>query len=137
MYAAHGFVALYSNPHGSTRYGEEFGTSFTRNIQATDYKDLMTGVDMMVAKGSIDPKRLAVTGDSGGRLLKAWIIGHPDRFAAAVSQYPVSNGITQAGTADLGYLFAALWMKSMPWENPRQYMEHSPVSSRRTSRGRP
>ena len=114
MYAAHGFVVLYSNPRGSTGYGEEFGRSFTRNIQAADYKDLMAGVDMMLAKGYIDPKRLAVTGGSGGGLLTAWIIGHTDRFAAAVSQYPVTNWITQAGTADLGYLFAALWMKSMP-----------------------
>src|SRR5258706_491555 len=81
----------------------------------------------MIAKGYIDPKKLCVTGGSGGGLLTAWIIGHTDRFAAAVSQYPVTNWITQAGTADGGYTHAALWMKSMPWDNPQQFMDHSPI----------
>jgi dipeptidyl aminopeptidase/acylaminoacyl peptidase len=87
----------------------------------------MKGVDGMIAKGYIDPKKLCVTGGSGGGLLTAWIIGHTDRFAAAVSQYPVTNWITQAGTADGGYYHGALGMKSLPWENPKQYIDHSPV----------
>jgi dipeptidyl aminopeptidase/acylaminoacyl peptidase len=82
---------------------------------------------MMLTKGYIDPKRLAVTGGSGGGLLTAWIIGHTDRFAAAVSQYPVTNWITQVGTADGGYYHAASWMSAMPWDNPKQYLEHSPI----------
>ena len=87
----------------------------------------MRGVDAVIARGYIDPKRLAVTGGSGGGLLTAWIIGHTDRFAAAVSQYPVTNWITQVGTADGGYQHAAVWMKAMPWENPEQYLSHSPI----------
>ena len=127
MYAARGFVVLYTNPRGSTGYGEEFGNIIHTKYPGDDFKDLMTGVDVMLGKGYIDAKRLGVTGGSGGGLLTAWIIGHTDRFAAAVSQYPVTNWITQVGTADGGYHHAASWMKSMPWENPRQYMEHSPV----------
>jgi acylaminoacyl-peptidase len=87
----------------------------------------MAGVDLMLGKGYIDSKRLGVAGGSGGGLLTAWIIGHTDRFAAAVSQYPVTNWITQAGTADGGYYYAAVWMKGMPWDNPKQFMEHSPI----------
>jgi acylaminoacyl-peptidase len=126
-YAARGYVVLYTNPRGSTGYGEHFGNVIHLNYPGDDYQDLMRGVDAMLAKGYIDPKRLAVTGGSGGGLLTAWIIGHTDRFAAAVSQYPVTDWITQAGSADLGYLFAALWMKAMPWENPEQYLKHSPI----------
>jgi dipeptidyl aminopeptidase/acylaminoacyl peptidase len=127
MYAGRGFVVLYTNPRGSTGYGEEFGEIIHTKYPGDDYKDLMAGVDMMLAKGYIDPKRLAVTGGSGGGLLSAWIIGHTDRFAAAVVQYPVTNWITQVGTADGGYYHAASWMAAMPWENPQQYLEHSPV----------
>jgi dipeptidyl aminopeptidase/acylaminoacyl peptidase len=127
MYAGRGFVVLYTNPRGSTGYGEQFGEIIHTKYPGDDFKDLMAGVDMMVAKGYIDPKRLAVTGGSGGGLLTAWIIGHTDRFAVAVSQYPVTNWITQVGTADGGYHHAASWMAAMPWENPQQYMEHSPV----------
>ncbi|MDP8979182.1 MAG: S9 family peptidase [Acidobacteriota bacterium] len=125
--AARGFVVLYTNPRGSTGYGEEFGNIIHTKYPGDDYTDLMKGVDAMIAKGYIDPKKLCVTGGSGGGLLTAWIIGHTDRFAAAVSQYPVTNWITQAGTADGGYTHAALWMKSMPWDNPQQFMDHSPI----------
>jgi acylaminoacyl-peptidase len=125
--AARGFVVLYTNPRGSTGYGEEFGNIIHTNYPGDDFTDLMKGVDKMVEKGYVDPKKLCVTGGSGGGLLTAWVIGHTDRFAAAVSQYPVTNWITQAGTADGGYTHSALWLKSFPWDNPKQFMDHSPV----------
>ena len=86
--AARGYVVLYMNPRGSTGYGEEFGNIIHTHYPGDDYKDLMIGVDKMIEKGYIDPKKLCVTGGSGGGLLTAWVIGHTDRFAAAVSQYP-------------------------------------------------
>jgi dipeptidyl aminopeptidase/acylaminoacyl peptidase len=125
--AARGFVVLYLNPRGSTGYGEEFGNIIHTKYPGDDFTDLMKGVDQMVAKGYIDPKKLCVTGGSGGGLLTAWTIGHTDRFAAAVSQYPVTDWITQAGTADGGYVHSALWLKAFPWEQPQQFLEHSPI----------
>jgi dipeptidyl aminopeptidase/acylaminoacyl peptidase len=125
--AARGFVVLYLNPRGSTGYGEEFGNIIHTKYPGDDFTDLMKGVDQMIAKGYIDPKKLCVTGGSGGGLLTAWTIGHTDRFAAAVSQYPVTDWITQAGTADGGYVHSALWLKAFPWEQPQQFLEHSPI----------
>jgi len=125
--AAHGYVVLYMNPRGSTGYGEEFGDIIHTHYPGDDFKDLMLGVDKMIEKGYIDPKKLCVTGGSGGGLLTAWTIGHTDRFAAAVSQYPVTDWTTQAGTADGGYTHSALWMKTFPWDNPQQFIEHSPI----------
>jgi dipeptidyl aminopeptidase/acylaminoacyl peptidase len=125
--AARGYVVLYLNPRGSTGYGEEFGNIIHTKYPGDDYTDLMKGVDKMIEKGYIDPKKLCVTGGSGGGLLTAWIIGHTNRFAAAVSQYPVTNWITQAGTADGGYTHSALWLKAFPWEQPQQFLEHSPI----------
>jgi acylaminoacyl-peptidase len=125
--AAHGYVVLYMNPRGSTGYGEEFGNIIHTHYPGDDFKDLMTGVDKMLEKGYVDPKKLCVTGGSGGGLLTAWAIGHTDRFAAAVSQYPVTDWVTQAGTADGGYTHSALWMKTLPWDDPKQFMEHSPI----------
>lgn len=125
--AAHGYVVLYMNPRGSTGYGEEFGNIIHTHYPGDDFKDLMLGVDKMVEKGYIDPKKLCVTGGSGGGLLTAWVIGHTDRFAAAVSQYPVTDWVTQAGTADGGYTHSALWMKTLPWDDPKQFIDHSPI----------
>jgi acylaminoacyl-peptidase len=118
---------LYTNPRGSTGYGEEFGNLIHTRYPGDDFKDLMTGVDVMLKRGYIDPKRMAVMGGSGGGLLTAWTVGHTDRFAAAVSLFPVANWITQVGAADAGYVHAALWMKTMPWENPQQYLDRSPI----------
>lgn len=126
IFAGRGFVVFYANPRGSTGYGEEFGNVIHGNYPGDDYKDLMSGVDAVIAKGFIDPKKLCVTGGSGGGLLTAWIVTQTSRFAAAVSQYPVTNWITQTGSSDIG-LVMMRWMKAAPWENPQQYINHSPV----------
>jgi dipeptidyl aminopeptidase/acylaminoacyl peptidase len=126
IYAARGFVVLYTNPRGSTGYGEEFANVIHGSYPGDDYQDLMAGVDAVIAKGYIDPKKLCVTGGSGGGILTAWIVTRTDRFAAAVSQYPVINWFTQTGSADIG-LTMTRWMKAMPWENPKQYIDHSPL----------
>jgi len=125
--AGSGYVVLYTNPRGSTGYGQEFGGLINRAYPKDDFHDLMAGVDETLKRGYIDPARLYVTGGSGGGCLTAWIIGHTDRFAAAVSQYPVTNWITQVGTADAGYYHGKMWMDGMPWENPQFYIERSPV----------
>lgn len=126
IYAAKGYVVLYTNPRGSTGYGEEFANIIHGNYPGDDYQDLMAGVDAVVAKGYIDQKKLCVTGGSGGGILTAWIVTKTDRFVAAVSQYPVINWFTQAGASDIG-LTTARWMKALPWENPKSYMDHSPL----------
>ena len=124
-FAARGFVVLYTNPRGSTGYGEAFGNIIHTKYPGDDYDDLMTGVDAALAKGYIDPKKLYVTGGSGGGLLTAWIVTRTDRFRAAVSQYPVTNWFTQAGSADIGLLMTR-WMNAMPYDNPQQYIARSP-----------
>src|SRR3989440_664053 len=80
--AAKGYIVLYPNPRGSTTYGQEFGNIIQYHYPGDDYKDLMAGVDALVARGYIDTKKLGVTGGSGGCLLTNWTIGHTTRFAA-------------------------------------------------------
>jgi acylaminoacyl-peptidase len=126
MYAARGFVVLYVNPRGSSGYGEEFGNVIHGKYPGDDYHDLMAAVDAAVAKGWVDPSKLCVTGGSGGGILTAWIVTQTDRFAAAVSQYPVINWITQFGSSDIP-LVMERWMKGTPWGNTRQYLERSPL----------
>jgi acylaminoacyl-peptidase len=126
VHAGRGFVVLYTNPRGSTGYGEEFGNIIHTRYPGDDFNDLMAGVDALLAKGYVDPARLFVTGGSGGGILTAWVVTHTDRFRAAVSQYPVINWITQAGSSDIP-LVTHRWMKSTPWENPKQYLERSPL----------
>ena len=127
-FAARGYVVLYANPRGSTSYGEEFGNLIHHAYPGRDYDDLMACVDALLARGFVDPKRLYVTGGSGGGVLTAWIVGKTERFAAAVSAKPVIDWTSHALTADLYPFFVKYWFPGPPWDVPQQYFERSPLS---------
>ena len=127
-YAAAGYVVLYSNPRGSTGYGEEFGNLIHHNYPSNDYDDLMSGVDAVIEKGYIDENNLFVTGGSGGGVLSAWIVGKTDRFKAAVVAKPVINWISFVLHADNPQFFYKYWFANKPWEDPENYLERSPLS---------
>lgn len=128
LFAAKGNVVLYMNPRGSDSYGKEFAQTIHHNYPSNDYDDLMTGVDALVAKGFIDESKLFVTGGSGGGVLTAWIVGHTDRFAAAVVAKPVINWISFVLTADFYPFFADYWFPGKPWDHIEHYMKRSPIS---------
>jgi len=128
LYAAAGYVVLYSNPRGSTSYGEEFGNLIHHAYPSQDYDDLMSGVDAVIDRGYVDEDQLYVTGGSGGGVLSAWIVGHTDRFRAAAVQKPVINWYSFVLNADGIPFFYKYWFPGPPWEHERQYMERSPLS---------
>jgi len=128
QYAAAGYVVLYSNPRGSTGYGQEFGNSIHHDYPNHDYEDLMSGVDALINKGFIDTTNLFVTGGSGGGLLTAWIVGKTDRFKAAVIAKPVINWSTHVLYADNPAFFTKYWFPGNPWEAPENYAKRSPIS---------
>lgn len=127
-YAAAGYVVLYSNPRGSTSYGEEFGNLIHHDYPNHDYEDLMSGVDAVIKKGYIDDKNLFVTGGSGGGVLTAWIVGKTDRFKAAVVAKPVINWTSFVLYADGAAFFSKYWFGKKPWEDPENYFRRSPLS---------
>ena len=128
LYAAAGYVVLYTNPRGSTSYGEEFGNLIHHDYPNHDYDDLMSGVDAVIAKGYIDPASLFVTGGSGGGVLTAWIVGHTNRFRAAVVQKPVINWYSFVLTSDDDATYYRYWFPGFPWENLDQYVKRSPIT---------
>jgi acylaminoacyl-peptidase len=128
LYAAAGYVVLYINPRGSTSYGEEFGNLIHHDYPNHDYEDLMSGVDAAIARGYVDAKRLYVTGGSGGGVLTAWIVGHTDRFSAAVVAKPVINWYSWVLTTDDPASGADYWFGAMPWDDLQGYMRRSPLS---------
>lgn len=128
LYAAAGYAVLYTNPRGSTSYGEEFANFIDKNYPGPDYDDLMAAVDAAIADGVADEKNLFVTGGSGGGVLTAWIVGKTGRFAAAATQKPVINWTSEVLTADLATGAPRYWFGAMPWEKPEEYWRRSPLS---------
>ncbi|UBZ14181.1 S9 family peptidase [Flagellimonas marinaquae] len=127
-YAAEGYVVLYTNPRGSTSYGEEFGNLIHHDYPNHDYEDLMSGVDALLEKGYVDEDNLFVTGGSGGGVLTAWIVGKTDRFKAAVVAKPVINWTSFVLYADGVQFFSKYWFGKKPWEDPENYMRRSPLT---------
>jgi dipeptidyl aminopeptidase/acylaminoacyl peptidase len=124
VWASMGYVVLYTNPRGSTSYGEEFANLIHHAYPGDDFDDLNSGVDAVVAKGYIDTNNLFVTGGSGGGVLTAWTIEHTDRFRAAAALYPVINWYSFVLTSDIPWT-AKYWFPGNPWENTEQYMKRS------------
>jgi len=128
LYAAQGYMVLYTNPRGSTSYGEEFGNLIHHDYPNHDYDDLMSGVDEVIKKGNVDEENMFVTGGSGGGVLTAWIVGKTDRFAAAVVAKPVINWYSFVLYADGVGFFYKYWFPNKPWEDPSSYLKRSPLS---------
>ena len=128
LYAAAGYVVLYTNPRGSDSYGEEFGDLIHHGYPGDDFFDLMSGVDAVLARGYVDGRNLFVTGGSGGGVLTAWVVGRTDRFRAAVAAKPVINWYSFVLTADMSNFFYKYWFPGFPWEHEAHYMKRSPVS---------
>jgi len=125
--AAKGYVVLYPNPRGSTSYGQEFGNVIQYHYPGDDYKDLMIGVDETIKRGFVDKKKLGVTGGSGGGLLTNWVVGHTDRFAAAVSQRDIASWVDWWYTADFT-LFQPRWFKGPPFQEQEDFKARSPIT---------
>ncbi len=128
LYAAAGYMVLYTNPRGSTSYGLKFGNAIHHAYPGYDYDDLMSMVDGVIGMGNIDEKQLFVTGGSGGGVLTSWIVGKTDRFKAAVVAKPVINWTSFVLTADFSPFFTQYWFEKMPWEDHESYWKRSPLS---------
>jgi dipeptidyl aminopeptidase/acylaminoacyl peptidase len=125
--AAKGYIVLYPNPRGSTSYGQEFGNLIQYAYPGDDFKDLMAGVDELIARGWVDPEKLGVTGGSGGGVLTNWTVGHTTRFKAAVSQRSIADWRDFWYTADFT-LFTPFWFRGAPWEQEADFKERSPIT---------
>ena len=124
-HAANGYVVVYTNPRGSAGYGKAFGNAINNAYPGKDYDDLMACVDHVIAQGYIDESDLNVFGGSGGGVLTAWIVGHTDRFSAAVSMYPVIDWISFVGTTDGPYWYTNF--RKYPWEDITEHWDRSPL----------
>src|SRR5678815_2710130 len=124
-HAANNYVLLYTNPRGSTGYGEKFTNMIKNAYPDKDFDDLMAGVDTVIGRGYVDTKNMFVYGCSGGGVLTAWTVGHTDRLAAAASLCPVINWLSFVGETD-----GAGWYMNFDkpfWEDPSEHLKRSPI----------
>ena len=126
LLANHGYAVLYTNPRGSDGYGQAFADAIHGDWHTKPMADLMAFVDHVVEMGVADPEALGVTGGSYGGYMTNWIIGHTDRFAAAISSAGLSNMVSFSGTTDEQF-FSEKEMGGVPWESRETHLSNSPL----------
>jgi len=127
LLAAKGYVVFYCNPRGSQGRGKDFSGAITNGWGTVDYEDVMAGADWFMRQPYVNTKRVGVTGGSYGGYMTNWIVGHTNRFRAAVTQRSVVDLKTFFGTSDLGWEW---WREfgGQPWRNPEGYKRMSPLT---------
>ncbi len=127
LLANNGYVVVFSNPRGSDGKGDEF-SDIRGRYGREDFRDLMEVMNVALDRFSfLDEKRLGVTGGSYGGFMTNWIIGHTDRFKAAVSCRSISNWISKFNTTDIGYYFVSDQQDGDPWEDHDKLWHQSPL----------
>jgi dipeptidyl aminopeptidase/acylaminoacyl peptidase len=123
-------ISVYAcNPRGSQGYGQDFCAANFADWGTGPMADVMGGVDALVSESLADPARLGVTGGSYGGYLTSWIVGHTDRFAAAVTCRSVNDMTSQMMTGDIaGPQFGNIEYGANPWHDPALYLRESPLT---------
>jgi len=99
--ALQGYVALLPNPRGSAGRGNGFATANVGDIGGGDYRDVMAGVDLLIARGIVDEDRMGIGGWSYGGTLTPWTLTRTDRFRCAVMGAGICNWVSFSGTCDI------------------------------------
>lgn len=127
MWANAGYFVFYCNPRGSDGRGNAFG-DINGRYGTVEYENLMEFTDEVLARyPDIDAQRVGVTGGSYGGFMTNWIIGHTNRFAAAVSQRSIANWIAFEHTSDIGPSFTQNNQGTSTRENVDKLWWHSPL----------
>ena len=126
LLAARGYAVLYPNVRGSTGYGHHFLEMNRADWGGGDFKDVMAGVDYLIAQGIADPDRLGIAGWSYGGYMASWAITQTNRFKAAMTGAGLSDLASEFGTED-GSSYDE-WFFGTPYEKPQEFIDSSPIT---------
>jgi dipeptidyl aminopeptidase/acylaminoacyl peptidase len=127
LWAANGYAVLMPNPRGSTGYGNRFTAANLGDWGGKDFKDIMAGVDTVIARGVADPDKLVVMGGSYGGFMTFWTITQTDRFKAAIGHAGISDWYSFHGQSDVPGLME-FGFGGQPWASAETYRKWSPMT---------
>ncbi len=128
LFAQEGIIVFEPNFRGGIGFGSEMYEANRGRLGDIDYKDIMAGVDHLIEEGVADPEKLVVGGWSYGGYMTNWIIGHTDRFKAAVSVAGIANTVSMYAQSDINHGDLARWeFKGVPVLNMENFRRSSPI----------
>lgn len=127
-WANQGYAVIFTNPTGSSGRGSEF-SRLKGKFGEDDYYDLIDFTDAAIKQiDFINADKLGVTGGSYGGIMTNWIIGHTERFKAAVSQRSISNWTSFFTLSDIGYSYGEGYTGTNPWKDYEELWKRSPLA---------
>jgi dipeptidyl aminopeptidase/acylaminoacyl peptidase len=127
VYAGLGYAQLSPNVRGTSNYDDDLMRGNKFDIGGGDRRDLLAGVDAMVARKIADPDRLAIDGWSYGAVLAGYILTKTTRFKAASLGAMVSDWMSEYG-AGANYDMELWYLGGDPWTNPEHWRERSSLT---------
>ncbi|MBA2317183.1 MAG: S9 family peptidase [Euzebyales bacterium] len=114
VYAGAGYAVVMGNPRGSQGYGEAHGRAIVHAMGDRDCADLTALLDAALEDPDLDADRVGVMGGSYGGFMTTWLVGHSDRFVAAISERSLTAWDSFAGSSDIGASFGDLYAGDDP-----------------------
>ena len=127
-FAGQGYLVYMPNVRGSIGWGSEFLRKDMRDWGGGDYRDLMSGLDVLIARGLADKDKLVVWGGSYGGYMTNWIVTQTDRFKAAHSEVSISNLQSLWSIGPIGRILCRQYFEKTPLEDPEIYRKLSPLT---------
>lgn len=124
VYAGAGYAVVYGNPRGSSGYGSAHGRFIRGDVGEKSAADLLALLDHALQSADLDSDRVGVLGGSHGGFMTSWLVGHTDRFAAAISERAVNAIDSFTGASDIGWYFA----DELYGSDPDRQREQSPLT---------
>jgi dipeptidyl aminopeptidase/acylaminoacyl peptidase len=121
-----GWAVLRANPRGSTGYGASFAAANKNDLGGADYRDIMAGVDTVIARYPIDSSKLGLMGYSYGGEMAGFVEGKTDRFKAIISGAPVIDQHSEYGTEESSWYDR--WFYGRPWDHGSDAWRQSPLA---------
>jgi len=127
MLAMRGYSIFWPNPRGSSGRGQDFARAVMGDMGGNDMRDLLSGIDYLVRRAGIDPRRLGVMGNSYGGFMTSWLITQDPRFSAAIAAAPITDWLSMHLSSNIGRFVETYLLRNETDMRARDYFSRSPV----------
>jgi dipeptidyl aminopeptidase/acylaminoacyl peptidase len=125
-FSALGYFVLEPNPRGSFGQGEEFTQANRKDFGYGDLRDILAGVDAVIAKYPVDPNRVGLTGWSYGGFMTMFAVTQTGRFKAAVAGAGISDWLSYYGENSIDQWMIPYFGASA-YDDPAVYAKSSAI----------
>jgi dipeptidyl aminopeptidase/acylaminoacyl peptidase len=126
-FSALDYFVLMPNPRGSFGQGETFTQANRKDFGHGDLRDILAGVDAVLAKYPVDPNRVGIAGWSYGGFMSMFAVTQTHRFHAGVAGAGISDWLSYYGENSIDQWMIPYFGASV-YDDPQVYARSSAIS---------